>query len=482
MFFLRSLIIFSSFIYCNNLNQDILVKVNDRTITKNEFIKRSEYTIRPHYCKGDNNIDKKIILNSLIAEKLMAIEIEDNLLSDDFSNNFIEGLKEQKMREAFFENEIYNSIQIDSSLIQKYFINATKEYNVQFLSIGESELSKEVDSLLRNDIAFEEICHDYFFLDEIPNKKINFFDEYDPHISRSIFSKNLIKNQVIGPILSKDKRYLYLKILGWSSEPAITHYDKSKLWDDVKSKIYKNKCLMAYDDFVLSIMTGLKMEIIEEPFLEFLNREYDKYYRNVKNEKQIYWDIPIIENKEYSINPNQQLLFVNEKQYKISDIDLLIEKHPLVFRKEQITKNNFPLQLKYAIADLIRDEEINYIAYQENYDNHPDVKKEIAIFRDAILSTFHLRTYLEGKNISIEDYNKNHINVIENHLNDYIEYLISKNTSKISINFNLLDQIKLTHIDLYAYKKGAPYPFVVPTFPILTTKYKLDYGKEMNLP
>ena len=239
---------------------------------------------------------------------------------------------------------------------------------------------------------------------------------------------------------------------------------------------------MAYDDFVLSIMTGLKMEIIEEPFLEFLNREYDKYYRNVKNEKQIYWDVPRIENKEYSINPNQQLLFVNEKQYKISDIDLLIEKHPLVFRKEQITKNDFPLQLKYAIADLIRDEEINYIAYQENYDNHPDVKKETTIFRDAILSTFHLRTYLEGKNISIEEYNKNHINVIENHLNDYIEYLISKNTSKISINFNLLDQIKLTHIDLYAYKKGVPYPFVVPTFPILTTKYKLDYGKEMNLP
>ena len=37
----------------------ILARVGDKTISLNEFIRRAEYTIRPPYCKGDNNIHKK---------------------------------------------------------------------------------------------------------------------------------------------------------------------------------------------------------------------------------------------------------------------------------------------------------------------------------------------------------------------------------------------------------------------------------------
>ena len=53
---------------------DTLVLINNKVITKNDFLRRAEYTIRPTYCNSDNNVDKKIILNSLIAEKLYAIE------------------------------------------------------------------------------------------------------------------------------------------------------------------------------------------------------------------------------------------------------------------------------------------------------------------------------------------------------------------------------------------------------------------------
>ena len=54
IFFLFSLSI------CNDLDEDILVQIKDRNITKNEFIKRSEYTIRPNYLKGQTNVEKKL--------------------------------------------------------------------------------------------------------------------------------------------------------------------------------------------------------------------------------------------------------------------------------------------------------------------------------------------------------------------------------------------------------------------------------------
>ena len=42
---------------------NIIAKVGNRIVTVSEFIKRSEYTVRPSYCRGDNIIHKKIILN-----------------------------------------------------------------------------------------------------------------------------------------------------------------------------------------------------------------------------------------------------------------------------------------------------------------------------------------------------------------------------------------------------------------------------------
>ena len=41
----------------------ILARVGDKLITIQDFIRRSEYTIRPDYCRQDNYIHKKIILN-----------------------------------------------------------------------------------------------------------------------------------------------------------------------------------------------------------------------------------------------------------------------------------------------------------------------------------------------------------------------------------------------------------------------------------
>lgn len=39
--------------------EKILVKIGDKSISVNEFIRRAEYTVRPPYCRGDHNLDKK---------------------------------------------------------------------------------------------------------------------------------------------------------------------------------------------------------------------------------------------------------------------------------------------------------------------------------------------------------------------------------------------------------------------------------------
>ena len=65
-----------------------------------------------------------------------------------------------------------------------------------------------------------------------------------------------------------------------------------------------------------------------------------------------------------------------------------------------------------VIADLIRDEKITFITYIEKYDEKPHIKKDVSILKDAIMFKLHLKTYLEGKNISQA------INKISNEIED----------------------------------------------------------------
>ena len=101
--------------------QDTLILINDKVITKNDFIKRAEYTIRPNYCNSKSNLDKKIILNSLIAEKLYAIENSESEIDDYKVLNSIKGIEEQTMRKVMLEDYVNHNLKSDT--VQNDIIN-----------------------------------------------------------------------------------------------------------------------------------------------------------------------------------------------------------------------------------------------------------------------------------------------------------------------------------------------------------------------
>ncbi len=84
-------------------HEKILVKIGDRTISADEFIRRAEYTIRPPYCSSNSYVHKKIVLNSLIAEKIMALEAgnENSFLETEKVKNRLLGRKEQAMKRCW---------------------------------------------------------------------------------------------------------------------------------------------------------------------------------------------------------------------------------------------------------------------------------------------------------------------------------------------------------------------------------------------
>jgi len=121
----------------------VLARIGDKKITVNEFIKRSEYTIRPSYCRDNSPVHKKIVLNSLIGEKLLAIESgESNELAKnpDFQA-YLEGRKEQAMRQVQFYDEFYRKVTLTQENIESEFKKAGRIYDISYFTIKDKRIA-----------------------------------------------------------------------------------------------------------------------------------------------------------------------------------------------------------------------------------------------------------------------------------------------------------------------------------------------------
>ena len=462
---------------------NIIAKVGNRIVTVSEFIKRSEYTVRPAYCRGDNIIHKKIILNSLIGEKLLSLEAMDISLSPHLMK-YLKGRKEQAMRELLFYEKGYKDVQISPATLNRFSSTADRKYKVQFCRLPGSRVADEIHHFMEQGFSYEEIFDAAFGLDSIPERSVDFFSEEDPHIVEKIFSEKLEKDKVLLPFKTNDGSYLWIKIKGWTKTPAITALAQKVIRQDIDEKLNRLEAVRKYNEYTAGLMSGKKMDLIEPAFARFLEVA-SNYYLGSKNKNKLIeaiWNIDekIVEKLDFdaieSYNKETPFMYFDEKTWSIGEIQELIDSHPLVFRKKKIKKNEFPEQLKFALADLMRDYYLTAEAYTMGYDKHHSVLLEEYLWEDHLYAVIKKEQVLKEKGLSIEN-DEDHLIVMD----DYIGRLQKKYSDHIEINFRQFDKINLSHIDMVALKPSVPYTHPVPSFPILTQDHSIDYGKEFSL-
>ena len=481
-FVLVSLFIFYCSDYYSIPEDQVLAYVGKKTITIQDFIRRSEYTIRPIYCKQSNYIHKKIILNSLIAEKLLAIEMEDQndkqLKSKGFLS-FIKGRKEQAMRKVFYDKNFYNEISIKEDEIKEKYQMAGRTIKVNYINLPDMKTALKVKQLKKEGIGLDSI-YISFYGGTVPARFINWFDREPDEIHEQLFNNRLKKNQLLGPFRTESNTYLLMEISGWIDQPLITESDKQLRWEDTKDRLSETAAKKLYLDYVKELMFGLKMKLNKDVFDTYSTIVAD-YYLKDKNEKekainQIIWD-----NKEFeqlndfdnveTLDPSSILFTYKDKDWNVESFNGLLQSHPLVFRKNKMNRGEFRAQLKFAIADLLRDVEITNRCYDLGLDNDWRVKANEKQWYDAYASKRHIQ-------LSFPEPVK--MQQILDHYNPIIDSLQQAYSNKIQINTKALEELKLTTTDMMVTQKGIPYPIVVPAFPIVTTDDRLDYGSKLN--
>ena len=467
---------------------NVLAKVGSRTITMQDFIRRAEYSIRPLYCRQANYIHKKIILNSLIAEKLFALEAEKakvDLLDNPLFQSFVLGRSEQAMRQLHYYEEFYSQVQLDSAIVSPAYKLAGRTIDVTFLNLPDLKTAAQIKNLAEKGLPLDSAYTMIWDQSNPPKRQINWFDREGLEIHNAIFNSSIKKGSIIGPLTTEDKTFLLLQVNGWIDRPAVTESERSLRLDDVQERLQKNRAEQTYKEWVKNIMKGKHLELNSSVFPAYAEKVMDIYLKS-DSVKQAQlnlslWVDPeldfihdsLINAPSESFTKADILFHVDNTPWTIQIFHQELSKHPLVFRKKKMSHNEFQEQLKYAIADLIQDIEITKYCYRKNYEESQTVTLNRELWHDSYTARFYRNALLEDQNMLNGDAED-----IANNLKPLVDSLQTVYSDNIEINTELFESIELTTVDMTVHQQGVPFPKVVPPFPVYTNDNRLDYGRK----
>ena len=482
-----SFLIIVLFVYlgCNNPTEkppnvpiNILAEIGNKTITVNDFIKRCEYVPRPVYCRGDNYIHKKISLNSLIAEKIFSIEFDRrNYDTTNDQKNFIQGQKEQSMRQLMLKRFGFDKVKIDTSHIRFLSMLSNRRYEIHFINLDPKHKETLLNLPLKSSI--DDISTLLNLKIKSTKKIINKNDNMINEVKQILYFSEPVLNALYGPFKTQENSILCFEVRGWNKNVDITEKQKKDTWDET-IKVYSEELAKKYyGKYVSNLLKGKSIKFDPEIFPLF-SKKLSKIYLIEKNKKEAVIENRIWNQKEETEfasfddirkMKNQVILTHGQKQYKISELLDLIKKHPLVFRKKSININQFSNELKYAVADLIRDVYITKEAYSLGLDKNILVINNEKKWEDYIKS-LSLNNLIIKKNSPDSTPTKKLIMIVDSLQNEYSDI--------IKIDTDKFEKIKLSTVDMSVMYSNQPYTKLEPDFPIITNDHVLDYGQKVN--
>lgn len=473
-------------------DQVVIAKVGDRTISLDEFIKRSEYTIRPPYAKGNHYIHKKIILNSIIAEKLMAIEGGDDnkLAQNEQFQSYIQGRKEQAMRKWLFRKEGIEKVNIPPDKIANEYRWAGREYDIAYFTVPTKEQADSIQALLNDPTkTFEQVFQEIGGTGEIPTRQITWRRDGNQAFMDLMYSDTLRVGQVLGPVKGGEHAYTAVKVLGWTESMAMSDEQIKLRYNDVKERLSQAEAIKIYGDFILDVMKGKEVKFDEKTFYKVVDI-VKPFYLKADDEKEKTLNARLWQQEDTTSIDYEALahdfedikdwpmLTIDGGTWTVEQLREEIGRHPLVFRNRNLSEQNFPKNFMLAVVDLVRDTYLTKEAYKRGYDQINVVEQYTNMFRDQVLALYHQQEYLREQGCDL-NFNKEYMKVIDDYLNPYVDSLQTKYSDEIFIDTDIFDEVELTRIDMFVIEQNVPYPVAVPSFPVLTTDNKLDYGQVM---
>ena len=442
---------------------------------------------RPKYPAYSDDESKRVYLNNLIAEKLLAFEgyheRKNPLVGNNVFKAMIRGIQEQAMREQLYQNLTSKAPPAETELVRKQFALAAREYTVSFFTIYNDSLAHRIANELKNE-PFDSVYQKYAPDKTLPVQKVKYTDSNPMVVHDSLYTESLDAGKLIGPLKIEDNQYLVMRIDDYVINPAVTDTEVRERWKKVEDKLREKQTARIRKSYIAGLMKGKKVKFNPATFHRMVSLFYDIYStedQTLKNE--LLKDFLGSERDEIvipqdSLGPlmlDQPFFSIDGETWTVGNFRDAYMAHPLVFPPVSLSTPTFDAQFHMALVSMIRDHYVTREAYKKGLDKHPRVRETAALWRDAYVAAYQRDVFLKGK-VNSPQFKPGLMKGRENYLSLYVDSLQAKYSQRIKIYPDVLATVRLIQLDTYVIKPNLPYPSAVPGFPEYVQDGEFDYG------
>ncbi len=495
---MKFLITFLFFLFVSKIQiipQDIFLKLNSKNLHTNDIVASIDsikitaeeffysYEFGPAFPKREKD-SKKVYLNFMINEKLLALEAYNNgIMNNEDPKNIYKDINSDLATEELFKDEIMSKVQIDDKEIDRIVDQKNCELSIKWLySKDKNKINEYLEAIKKNpnfDSLFNSQINDSVFVDQ-RSMKISLFDlnKKNPDLAKIV---DTIKVGKVSQLIKADDGWYLMKVENRIVNLLSTESEMNKLKYEAKEYLLKSKSDSLSDKYVNKILFESQPTIKRDAF-NILRSYLGQYI--LKKELFEQWDLN--EKLETALNnlglskedkyPGIDLVITNKGNFKLEDFIYWYNN-----REEYIkfNKNNlmeFSKSLENLIWQMLRDKLLTQIAKEKNYFENGWVKKQCKWWKDKIAYSALRNQYansimLKNNEIKKSDIKNSDIEKMEAELSEKIlhKVLELKKKYKIKINEQVLNKINVSSeddkkaINFYTVKKGGLIPR--PAFP-----------------
>ncbi len=390
-------------------NDKIIAKAGNQTISEREF--KLRYELVPHYSRDQFNEDSSKIdlLNSLIAEKLLAQEA--NLLGFDTTDYYrysIEQIKDLYARDALYKKEIDRKVIITQSDIQKALDRRSKSLFVRIISANDSSAAFNYYAQLLKGAPFDSIGNISDPMEYDSNKaplKITYGQMQDDHVEDVLYG---LKKGLFSPPVKSGPVWFIFKLVGVNTEvpPNANDPDYNRTITNVirmkKSRIIGIKYLnQFYKDKNATVDSTLFLKLAGKISSTLTEKESEHKFG--RDNMLFLSEGDILEILHYFGNStgDEDLVHIVKSPVKLKEYLYSLIIYPLLIKDP-----SFGSVAYYLMGNLNKYIQYKFLAdesFKEGLQNIPEVKEETEIWKDDFLAKMLKNTFRDSVNVTDEE-------------------------------------------------------------------------------
>ena len=442
------ILILSSSIYAQYEDDKIVAEIGSIKITAGEFKKR--YEMVPHigrHIKGREERLKAETLYSIIAEKLWALEAEElGFDSTDVMQLTFKNVVDMNLRDALYRKEIMDKVVILPEVVHEAKRRSLYYLNTKFIhSLDETEIYG-LSNKINNGASFDSLL---VIRPEYELQKNNFyqvhFGQMAEHAENVVY--NLRLYEVSAPIKSPEGWYLF-KLYSIENEIITNEKQAKNMEKNVKRITEARADENVYQKYYKSFFPGRKVTTDGELFWSLSNKvmvelnkkrevEGIKLGESVRLGPENFMEIK----RKFGAD-SLAMPFVHLEESPITLEQFL---HSFAFEGFYTSisdDSQIRSQLNSRVRRFIELEFLAREAKEKGLENLPEVKEDIAMWRDNYLSTLYKQTLFDSSRVTdreVEEYFAKSKSIVASQTMINIIQIFSDNLEVIENVFTDLD-------------------------------------------